>query len=221
MNKKTKKILSLILTSVMMFSSSLTVFAKQEDNIKEEIVYVMLDENGKSNTVYVVNSYPTFTGGSLVDYGNYKSLRNLSTSDILKNENGVVTSNISKGKFYYEGTMASAEIPWDISIIYKLDGNITSAYDLASSQGNLEIEINISENKDFSSKFYENYALQISTSMDTNKSNNITAPGATISNVGENKNISYTLLPGKNGVYKISADVTNFEMGAISINGVP
>ncbi len=50
---------------------------------------------------------------------------------------------------------------------------------------------------------------------------NISAPNATVANVGKNKQISYTILPSKGIDTTITADVTDFEMGAVSINGVP
>jgi putative membrane protein len=221
MNVKIKKFISLMLIPIIAFSFSSTVFAQQEGIIKEEIVYVMLNENGTPKTVYVVNSYNNHTGGQLTDYGQYETVRNLSTLDNLKNEKSMVTANIPKGKFYYEGKLSKAEIPWHIDIIYKLDGKTKTTTELAGKHGKLEILINVSQNQNFGSEFYENYALQVSTSMDTNKCNSIIAQGATITNIGENKNISFTMMPKKGGLYKINADVTNFEMGAISMGGVP
>jgi len=221
MNKKLKKFMSLILVSVMISSFTSTVFASQENSPKEETVYVMLDQKGTAGNVYVVNSYENYSGGELLDYGKYDSVRNLSTLDVLKNENSQVTATVPKGKFYYEGKIASAEIPWNIAITYTLDGAPITTQNLVGKQGKVEIEIKLSQNKNFGSEFYENYALQIATSMDTNKCSNILAPGANISSVGESKNISFTSLPKKDGSYKISADVTNFEMGAITIAGLP
>jgi putative membrane protein len=221
MNSKIKKILSLMLVSAMILSFPSTVSAEQKINLKEETVYVLLNEDGTTKTVYVVNSYENHADGQLVDYGEYETVRNLSTSDIIKNENPLVTADIPKGKFYYEGKMKNSQIPWDVNIIYKLDGNPIIAKELAGKDGELEIDINISQNKNFGSEFYKTYALQIATSLDTNKCHNITAEGAIIASIGENKNISFTLLPEKAGTYKISTDVSNFEMGAISISGVP
>lgn len=220
MNKKIKKIISLTMAFTVLLGVSSTAFSMTVTNAKEEVVYVLLNEDGASKSVYVVNSYENETG-ELVDYGKYDSVRNLTTEDKLKNEAGKVTGTISSGKFYYEGKMGNVEIPWDIDIYYTLDGKPIIAKDLAGKSGALEIGMHISQNTKANPSFYENYALQASVVLDTNRCQNIVADGATIANIGENKNISYTLLPQKDRVYKITANVKNFEMGAISINGVP
>jgi putative membrane protein len=220
MNTKMKKIISLVVVLTFIFSFSTTVFSAPVNNTKEEVVYVLLNEDGTAKSVYVVNSYEN-QKGDFVDYGEYHSVRNLSTTDNLKNENGMVTGTISSGKFYYEGKMTNTEIPWNIDIEYTLDQKPITAKELAGKSGALQIGISISQNINANPTFFENYALQISVILDTNKCQNIVAEGATIANVGESKNIAYTLLPKKNGDYKITADVDNFEMGAISINGIP
>ena len=63
-------------------------------------------------------------------------------------------------------------------------------------------------------------ALQASFTLDTEKFRDISAPNATVANVGAKKQISYTLLPGKGIDTSITAEVENFQMPAVSINGV-
>lgn len=40
-------------------------------------------------------------------------------------------SQWEKGKFYYQGDLDSAKIPWDVDILYELDGEEIDAKDLA------------------------------------------------------------------------------------------
>lgn len=56
--------------------------------------------------------------------------------------------------------------------------------------------------------------MQAALTLDTEKCSNIQADGATIANVGADKQISYTILPGKGLDAEITADVTDFEMDA-------
>lgn len=56
--------------------------------------------------------------------------------------------------------------------------------------------------------------------LDTENCENITADGATLANVGANKQISYTVLPGKGLDAEVTADVKDFEMDAVAINAV-
>ena len=46
------------------------------------------------------------------------------------------------------------------------------------------------------------------------------APGATVANVGSKKQLSYILLPGADSDVTVTADVTDFAMDAVSLNGV-
>lgn len=46
------------------------------------------------------------------------------------------------------------------------------------------------------------------------------ADGATVANVGSNKQLAYTILPNKGADIEITADVKNFEMSGIAINGI-
>ena len=58
----------------------------------------------------------------ITDYGNYDSVKNLTTDDKLKVSNNKVEVQAPSGKFYYQGNLKDAEVPWDISIDYQLDG---------------------------------------------------------------------------------------------------
>lgn len=62
--------------------------------------------------------------------------------------------------------------------------------------------------------------MQAAFTLDTKHCSNIQADGATLANVGSDKQISYTVLPGKGLDAEIDADVTDFEMNAVSVNGV-
>lgn len=101
-----------------------------------------------------------------------------------------------------------------------IDGKEYSASDAAAKSGKLEIRFNVTKNENCKGNFFDKYALQASFTLDTEKCENISAPGATIANVGAKKQISYTMLPGKGIDTVITADVKNFEMPSVSINGI-
>lgn len=60
----------------------------------------------------------------------------------------------------------------------------------------------------------------VTMALDTENCENITADGATLANVGSDKQISYTILPGKGLDAEVTADVKDFKMDAVTINGV-
>lgn len=221
-NKKIKKVASVAISASILMGSMSYSFA-DENNYKEEVIYIKVDENGKTDNIYVVNSFDTSLGSNIVDYGDYINVLNLSTKDKLNYKEGILESNINseENKFYYQGEMdKNTEIPWDINIKYYLDGKKISAKELAGKSGKLELKLNIKQNEKVNKVFYDNYALQISMSLDGNKSENITVDGGSIASAGSQKAINFIKLPGEDASYTLSADVKDFEMSEISINGI-
>ena len=217
---KNKKLIAIAMSGLIYSSSLFTTVSLADSNSskKEEVIYVNLDNSGKIDNVYAVN---IFTGKEITDYGLYKEVKNMNTSDKINYNNGVIQINNSSDKLYYEGIMyEDTQIPWDISITYILDGKEYSADEIAGKSGDLEIKISIKENKKAKNVFFDNYALQTSVQLDTSLCRNIESDGATIANVGGLKQLTYTILPGKEKDIVISSDVVDFEMGSISINGI-
>lgn len=219
--KNVKKASTFVLTTSILMSNVYPIFAYTNTS-KDEVVYVKLNNNGNVDNVYVVNSFDIKNGEKLVDYGIYSNVLNLSTSDKLNYSNDVVNANISdtNKKFYYQGDMKDCEIPWDIDIRYTLDGKSISSEELAGKSGNLEISFDIKKNDTVDEVFFNNYALQISLTLDGDKCSDIIADGGTIASVGNNKTITYIKLAGEEASYTINSNVENFEMDSISFNGL-
>ena len=116
--------------------------------------------------------------------------------------------------------MKNAALPWNISIRYYLDGKEYAPQDVAGKSGALEIRFSVTKNESCGGSFYDDYALQASFTLDTERCQNIVSNGATVANVGSDKQLTYTILPGKGIDTVITADVTDFEMDAAAINGV-
>lgn len=184
---------------------------------KEEVVYIMTNQTGSVDSVNVVN---IFGKGDVTDYGNYSSVKMLTSTAPISQDGDTVSFSSDADRVYYQGTLENAQIPWNIDISYTLDGKEISPDELAGKSGALEIRIKITDNTACKNDYYDNYALQAAVTLDTDLCENITADGATLANVGSDKQISYTILPGKGLDATISADVTDFEMDAITINGV-
>ncbi len=82
------------------------------------------------------------------------------------------------------------------------------------------MKLSITKNSKCKGTYYDDYALQATVLLDTDRCSNIQSDGATVANVGADKQLSYTVLPGKGLETSIYADVTDFEMSAVSINGI-
>jgi putative membrane protein len=85
-----------------------------------------------------VNAFDAPTGTEVTDYGNYSAVKNLSGTEALDQNGESVTFAVSESPFYYQGNCADTAIPWDIGIVYVLDGNEISAQDLAGKSGSLK-----------------------------------------------------------------------------------
>lgn len=206
----------LLLSSVVLNQGLLHASAENLNTPKEEVVYGMLDESGDVTGIYVVNS---FTDSEIVDYGDYSDIRNLTSTDQLTLKDGKITGTSSVDKLYYQGNLKTSELPWKIDIRYYMDNTEYSPKEIAGKSGNLKICIDITQNKACDSSFWDGYALQATLVLDSTKCKNIQADEATIANVGSDKQLSYIILPGKGANLEITADVSDFEMDEIQING--
>ena len=185
--------------------SEVNVYAAENMQPKEEVVYVMTGADGTVESVNVVN---IFGKGDVTDYGDYSTVKMLNATDAISLENGVVTFSTQKEKVYYQGTLENAQIPWKISVKYSLDGKEISPDELAGSTGQLDIALKVEKNDACRGEFYEDYALQVNMTLSTQNCENISAEGATVANVGADKQISCTVLPGK-GLEAQTASLSN------------
>lgn len=221
MNKFTKRIIAAFLVVLLIITIiPASAFAAQESTPKEEVVYVSLNADGSVKEIEVVNIFDLDQKGNIVDYGKYESLRNMTTEDGIEYKDDTVKIDADAGKLYYEGKLKQNTMPWRINIRYFMDGKEYSAEELAGMSGRLDIKMNIRQNHDCDSSFFDGYALQATIVLDADNASGIRADGATIANVGSDKQLTYTVLPGNEKDIDISADVEDFEMEGIAINGI-
>ncbi len=212
-----KKILSLVLISALLLLSAIPASAEGIATEKEEVVYGILHQDGSVASLHVVN---IFRGGAIVDYGDYSETKNMTTTEKLTFNEQKLTLNTKAEKFSYEGVLNQKELPWSISVKYFLDNKELSGKELAGKNGSLKINISVSKNNKINSTFYDNYALQIALSLSDKLCSNIVAENATIAEAGGKKQLSFTVLPGKGIDATVTADVKDFEMDPVTINGI-
>lgn len=215
--KHTKNIAAAALSVLLLSSLTVPALAAAAPPAKEEVIYVMTDAAGKVTDMEAVNIFP---GGSITDYGDYSAVKVLNTTDNIHQSGEKITLYSAAERVYYQGTMKSSVIPWNISIRYLLNGVELPAEDIAGKSGALEIRFSVSKNESCTGSFYEDYALQASFTLDTKRCKNILSSGATAANVGSDKQLTYTILLDSGIETAITADVTDFEMDSVAINGV-
>ncbi|MDY5807775.1 MAG: hypothetical protein SPM04_09575 [Lachnospira sp.] len=215
---KNKKIMAALLAGTMIVTSVTPAMAEAVPSSKEEVVYVNLTSGGSVKEMYAVN---IFDDKNITDYGDYLSVELLNTTDNINQNGDEITFSSSADRVYYKGKMKSTIMPWNISIKYYVDGKEYTPEEAAGKSGKMEIYFKVSKNEAYDGSFYDAYALQASFILDTEIAKNITAADATLANVGNKKQLTYTILPGEGIDTVITADVTDFEMDAVSINGIP
>ncbi|HIS72126.1 MAG TPA: hypothetical protein IAD43_04335, partial [Candidatus Scatomorpha pullicola] len=188
-----------------------------EPSEKEEVIYVTLDASGELVSAYAVNSFP---GGEITDYGDYDSVRVLNTGDEIEYKGGIVNITTDAKRIYYQGGLKKVELPWDISLTYRLDGKAVTAEEIAGKSGEAEIRFTVTQNEKCTGTFYDDYALQASFTLPGDVFGDISAPDATVAAVGADRQLTYTLLPGEGIDTLITATAENFSLPAVSINGI-
>ncbi len=171
--------------------------------------------------IYVVNRFDSDDEEDIVDYGEYYAIQNLTNASDLYQTLDTVQFTKPAGTFFYQGDPASKALPWTFSMTYELDGATLSASRLAGQSGALKITLNIAQGADMYEEFFDHFMLSVTITLDGDCCTNVVADGATVANSGKDKLLTYTVLPGSEHTYEITADVTEFKMDDISLNAVP
>lgn len=188
---------------------------------KSEMVYGMLRSDGSVRETYVVNRFVSDKPCSAVDYGRYLLVANLSTTQKLTCDDGKVAFDKEAGPFFYQGTLGVSQLPWIVSLSYTLDGQAVEPDALAGSSGLLGIKVNTRANPQVDSAFYKSFVLQLTFTLDGDTCSDIKAKDATLAASGKDQTIAFTVLPGHDGSFELSAQVTDFEMPAAQIAALP
>lgn len=234
---KLKKIISIGMAATMFFAATTihTSFATENKNTtastllqataevtdKSEVVYARLSAEGMVNAVYVVNHFEVEKSGSIIDYGNYSTVKNLTESQPIAMEGDRITLDAKEGDFYYQGNLKEKDLPWIVDISYELDGKTVSWQEIAGKTGKLGIHIATNNNDKINPVFFENYMLQISLTLPSDKCRNIKAPNATIAEAGNSTMLAFAVMPNKTAEFNITAEVKDFAMSGIEISAMP
>ena len=84
--KKICRITAVLLCGVLL-AGSVTPLQASGNPAKDENVYVNLNQDGSVDGIYVVNAYRLEQDTQIVDYGNYESVKNLSSDAEIESRN--------------------------------------------------------------------------------------------------------------------------------------
>ncbi len=181
---------------------------------KNETVYSLLGYDGSAGAIYVVNQL----NGGYSDYGSYSEIVNLSTGSTPVVDGDKITfpdENV-EGGLYYQGTM-EGQLPLTFAIAYYLDGVKVCGESLGGASGHLKITLDCAQNTLCDESVRKGLMAQITMNLDLNLARNVSAGDATTVITGNTMSVAFTVLPDGEGSFAVEADVTNFEMDAITV----
>ena len=188
----------------------------------EEVIYGRLDASGRPQSAYAVVALTVDEPGTVTHYGQYTEVENLTDTSPIEYSGGKVTLEAEgSGRYYYQGTLRRALMPWDIEITYTLDGEEIRPRDLGGKSGSLEVSIHTTANSGFASAITDGYMLQISVTLPGELCEDVSARNGTIASAGSDKTIAFVILPGGEGDVSFSAEVHDFTMAGFTIAGMP
>lgn len=231
-----KKITSLLLAVLLLFSltaglnpalaveeenTELEEKQEQPDFLSEEVVYALTSADGKVDGIFSVCLIDSEKELEASYFGPFKEVENLSGVQEIELSGDEAVMNVPKGKFYFKSFLSTKDLPWFFDISYKLDGEDISAENLGGKSGLLEINLKSEANEDVDESFRNYFFLQISISLNAEKTETLEAEGAVIANAGGTKLLTLFGLPGSDLDATVTAKVEDFEMPGISIAAVP
>ena len=188
---------------------------------KSEVVYATLAASGAPKAVYVVNRFDVEVPGTVVDHGDYTSVQNLTNETDLARIGDATTFEAEAGTLYYQGDAANAALPWNVSLSYELDGKKMEADQLAGASGNLAVHVTTARNEAVDPAFYDSFMLQIMFTLPGDVVSDVEGEGATIAQSGEDATAAFTVLPGQDADFTLTAKVRNFKMPGAQIAALP
>lgn len=188
---------------------------------KQEVVYASMTATGAVKHLYVVNELFSEEPVMVKDFGTYNDVVNLTDSTNIACESDSVLCTVESESFAYQGNLASADLPWNVSITYELDGKVCSPEEVAGKSGDLKISIETTQNRAIDPLYFDNYLLQITCTLPMDHASNIATDEGAIALNGSNTAVTFSGMPGKTGSYALTAHVEDFEMDGVSIAAIP
>lgn len=192
----------------------------------DETFYATMDYYGGVRNSSVVKSYALHGNKSIVDYGTYKKVNNLTDERTARIENGTVVFDFNENSpdyFYFEGVTDEPlkKFPWSIEISYKLNGVDCQAEELAGEKGIVEIVLDAVPNPSASEYMRNNMVLAAVSMFDDDEILSLEAPGAQIQLLGNKRVVIFIIMPGEESHFSIRVGSEDFSYGGMSLVAFP
>ncbi|WP_188205575.1 coiled-coil domain-containing protein [Alkalibacillus aidingensis] len=188
---------------------------------KDEVVYATLSATGEQQEMYVINSFDITEQGTMVDYGSYTNVKNLTNLLEIDHDREQVEFTAEEEQFYYQGDLDGHPLPWNFEITYRLNGKEMTPDELLGQEGSLEISIDTSANDAVDPTFFDHYLMQISVTLDSDVYRQIRAEDGTVANAGRDQQVTFTVMPEQEETLVLEALVQDFEFDGVEISALP
>lgn len=194
---------------------SLLPMVRAADPIVDESYYGTLDYYGALTEGSVVKSYRLNGNTDLADIGSYTEVNNLTDRTEPVIEGDRVTFHLtddSLKSFYFEGKTDKPfrEMPFLISISYRMNGVETDAGDMAGQTGLAEITLDVRPNPLASAYQRNNFALEAAAVLKDSDLLSIEAPGGQLQKVGDLDTALFLVLPGETRSFTLRIGAEDF-----------
>ncbi|MCG1012283.1 hypothetical protein JT739_06685 [Tepidanaerobacter sp. GT38] len=192
----------------------------------DETFYALLDCYGNIVEGSVVKSYLTYGNTKIIDYGDYDEVINLTDDKEPEISGDKVTFDLSIEKperFYFEGKTDKPfrDLPWTISISYRLNGVPTMAEQLPGKAGLVEINLDVIPKRDASEYNRNNLVLAATAIFNADDILSLEADGAQVQLMGNLRSVLYMILPGEEQHFTIRVGTDNFSFGGMLFTAFP
>jgi putative membrane protein len=192
----------------------------------DEAYYATTDYYGNLSKGSVVKSYAMNGKNKVTDYGTYKKVNNLTDDTKAETSGDKTTFNFGKDvpdHFYFEGETSQPfdDLPWKISLTYKLNGVPVKANKLKGKSGMVEIDLDMVPNKNASEYARNNYTLETMTAFNQNDILSLKAEGAQVQLVGNLRMVLFVALPGEEQHVSIQVGTDDFQFDGMTYLMVP
>lgn len=226
LHSKPKRALALGMALALSCEPVLAAGAEKTAPLCDESYYATMDYYGGLLDSSVVKSYRTFGANSITDYGVYDRVENLTDDRTPTIADGKLTFDLTgdvPDTFYFEGktTQPFQELPWTISLSYRLNGVPTPAEELAGKSGLVEINLDVTPNPAATAYLKNNLVLTAATAFNADDILSLEAPGAQVQLIGNLRAVLFMVMPGEEQHFTIRVGSEDFSFPGMVLLAVP
>lgn len=190
----------------------------------DETLYINLDPYGKITHANVVKGLTSSKNIRYQDYGTYSAVLNMSNEEELTLDDQGVSFNLNGDgkKFFFQGTVdeTKLELPWTISVDYKLNGLPVEADALAGVTGTIEVHVKATPNTKAPLYQQNNMLLTVIIPADDSVKT-IDAPGSQTQSVGDVSGVAFTALPAEEKEFTARLGAEDYESVGVIVMMIP